>query len=72
MKITKKCDQEYKKCRYELVKKPNKKRNRKFLYNDLASRVIKDCRTAESCNFKINLVSRLHDVITTKEQTVLE
>ena len=31
-----------------------------------------DCRTDESCNFKRNLRFRLHDVINTKEQTVLE
>ena len=31
-----------------------------------------DCRTDESCNFKRNLGFRLHDVINTKEQTVLK
>ena len=31
-----------------------------------------DCRTDESCNLKRNLGFRLHDVINTKEQTVLE
>ena len=30
-----------------------------------------DWRTDESCNIKRNLGFRLHDVITTKEQTVL-
>ena len=31
-----------------------------------------DCRTDESCNLKRNLRFRLHNVINTKEQTVLE
>ena len=31
-----------------------------------------DCRTDESCNLKRNLGFRLHDVIDTKEQTVLK
>ena len=32
---------------------------------------IMDCRTDESCNLKKNLGFRLHDVINTKEQTVI-
>ena len=39
---------------------------------DLALKVIMDCRTDESCNLKRNLGFRLHDVINTKEQTVLK
>ena len=31
-----------------------------------------DCRTDESCNLKRNLEFKQHDVINTKEQTVLE
>ena len=31
-----------------------------------------DCRTDESCNLKRKLGFKLHDVINTKEQTVLE
>ena len=30
-----------------------------------------NCRTDESCNFKRNLGFRLHDIINTKEQTVV-
>ena len=30
-----------------------------------------DCRTYESCNLKRNLELTLHDVINTKEQTVI-
>ena len=40
--------------------------------SDLALKVIMDCRTDESCNLKRNLGFRLHDVINTKEQTVLK
>ena len=39
--------------------------------SDLALNVIMDCRTDESCNLKRNLGFRLHDVISTKEQTVI-
>ena len=38
---------------------------------DLALKVIMDCRTDESCSLKKNLGFNLHDVINTKEQTVL-
>ena len=70
--ITNKYDQKYKKCRYELVNKPKYQPNRRFLLSDLALKVIMDCRTDESCNLKRNLGFKLHDVINTKEQTVLE
>ena len=40
--------------------------------SDLALKVIMDCRTDESCNLKRNLGLRLHNVINTKEQTVLK
>ena len=70
--ITNKYDQVYKKHRYELVNKPKKQPNRRFLRSDLALKVIMNCRTDESCNLKKNLGFRLHDVINTKEQTVLE
>ena len=62
----------YKKHRYELVDKLKKQPNRRFLHSYLALKVIMDCRTDESCNLKRNLGFRLHDVINTKEQTVLK
>ena len=65
--ITNKYDQVY-----ELVNEPKYQPNRKFLRSDLALKVIMDCRTDESCNLKRNLGFRLHDVINTKEQTVLQ
>ena len=67
--ITNKYDQVYKKHRYEVVDKPKKQPNRRFLLSDL---VIMDCRAGESCNLKRNLGFRLHNVISTKEQTVLK
>ena len=50
--ITNKYDQVYKKHRYELVNKPKKQPNRRFLRSDLALKVIMNCRTDESCNLK--------------------
>ena len=69
--ITNKYDKIYKKHRYELVDEPIKQPNRKFLRIDLALKIIMDCRTDESCSLKRNLGFNLHDVINTKEQTVL-
>ena len=42
------------------------------MHSDLALKVILDCRSDESCNLKRNLGFRLHNVINTKEQTVLK
>ena len=61
----------YKKHRYELVDKPKEQPSRRFLLSDLALKVIMDCRTDESCNLKRNLGFKLHDLINTKEQTVI-
>ena len=58
--ITNKCDSLYKKHRYELVDKPKKQPNRRFLRSDLALKVIIDCRTDDSCNLKRNIGFRLH------------
>ena len=70
--ITNKYDQACKKRRYELVNEAKKQPNKRFLRIDLALKIIMDCRTDISCNLKRNLGFRLHDVINTKEQTVLE
>ena len=61
----------YKKHRNELVNNPKKQSNRRFLHSNLVSKIIMDCRTDKSCNLKRNLGFELHDVINTKEQTVL-
>ena len=68
--ITNKYDPVYKKHRYELADKPKKQPDRRFLYSDLALKVIMDCWTDESCNLKRKLGFNLRDVINTKEQTV--
>ena len=57
---------------YELVDKPKKQPNRRFLRSDLAlKKKIMDCRTDQSSSIKRNLAFRLHDVINTKEQTLI-
>ena len=68
--LTNKYDEEYKKCRYEL-NESEKQSHRRFIHVNLALKVILDCRTVESCNFKRNLGFTLHDVINTKEQSVI-
>ena len=70
--ITNKYNQAYKKRRYELVNEAKKQSNSIFLRSDLALKIIMHCRTDKSCNLKRNLGFKLHDVINTKEQTVLE
>ena len=69
--LTKKYDGKYKKCRYEL-NEPTTQPHRRFIHNDLALKIIMDCRTDESCNFERNQGFTLHDVINTKEQTVIK
>ena len=69
--LTNKYSEEYKKCRYELIDDPIKQSNRRFIRNDLVLKIIMDCRTNEWCNLKWNLVFTVHDVINTKEQTVI-
>ena len=70
--IPNKHDQLYKKHRHELVNEPKKQPNRRFSRSDLGLKIIMNCRTAESCNLKRNVGLKLHNVINTKEQTVLE
>ena len=62
----------YKNHRYELVNRPKKRPNRRFLHSNLELKVLMDCGTDESNNLKRNLAFRLHNVINTKEQTVLK
>ena len=69
--VTNKYDKEYRKHKYELIDEPIKQSHRKFIHSDLALKIIMDCRIDESCNLKSNLGLRLHDVINTKEQTVI-
>ena len=69
--VTSKYGKIYKKCRYELVHEPTKQPYRNFLRIDLAKKIIMDCKTDESSNLKRNLGFKLHDVINTKEQTII-
>ena len=50
--ISNKYDKIFKKRRCELVNKPIKQSDRRFLRIDLALKIIMDCRTDESCNLK--------------------
>ena len=45
-------NEKYKKCRYEIMDEPIKQSYRKFICNDLALKIIVDCRTDKSCNLK--------------------
>ena len=50
--VTNKYNKIYKKCRYQLVDKPIKQPNRRFLHINLALKIIMDCRTDKSCSLK--------------------
>ena len=52
--ISNKYNKIYKKSRYELVLKPIKQPNRKFLHIHLALKIIMDCRTDKSSSLKKN------------------
>ena len=68
--LTNKYDEKHKKRRSEL-NESTKQPSRRFIHADLALKIIMDCRTDKSCNLKRNLGFKLHDVINTKEQTVI-
>ena len=69
--ITKKYNKIYKKCRCDLVNKPIRQLDRKLLHIDLALKIIMDCRTDRSYSLKKILGFKLHDVINTKDQTII-
>ena len=69
--ITNKYSKIYKKHRYELVDESIKQPSRRFLHIDLALKIIMDCRTDESCSLKKKLGFKLHDIINTKEQLII-
>ena len=48
--VTSKYNKIYKKGRYELVDKPIKQPNRRFLHINLALKIIMYCRTDKSCS----------------------
>ena len=49
--VTNKYNKIYKKRRYELVDKPIKQPNSRYLHINLALKIIMDCRTDKSCSF---------------------
>ena len=59
-----------KKNRSELNESTNQP-NRRFIHVDLALKIIINSRTDESSKFKRKLWFTVHDVINTKEQTVI-
>ena len=52
--ISNKYNKIYKRRRCELVNKPIKQSNRRFLHTDLALKIIMDCRTDKSFSLKKN------------------
>ena len=69
--VTNKYDKMNKKRKCELVNKPIKQSDRRFLHHDLALKIIMDCRTDKSCSLTKNLGFKLHNVINTREQTII-
>ena len=69
--VTNKYKKIHKKRRCELVDRPIKQSNRRFLHNNLALKTIMDCRTNKPCSLKKNLGFKLHDVINNKEKTII-
>ena len=68
--LSNKYDKGYKKQRSELNESTNQP-HRRFIQVDLALKIIMNSRTDESCKFKKKLGFAVHDVINTKEQTVI-
>ena len=69
--ITNKYNKIYKKRRCESVNKPIKQSDRRFLHIDLALKLIMDCRTDKSWSLKKKPGFKLHDLINTKEQIII-
>ena len=69
--ISNKYDKIHKKRRCDLVNKPIKQPDRRFLHINLALKKIMGCRTDRSCSFFKKLGFKLYDVINTKEQTII-
>ena len=62
----------HRKHRYELVQEPKKQVNRIFIYKKSAIKVIMDCRATSAHEFRIRLGFKQHDVVLTKEQSVVK
>ena len=57
---------------YKLLDEPKIEPNSILSREGLAVKIMMDCRTTEALKFKRKLGFNLHDVINTKEQTLLE
>ena len=68
--LSNKYDKGYKKQRSELNESTNQP-HRRFIQVELVLKIIMNSRTDESCKFKRKLGFAVHDVINTKEQTVI-
>ena len=69
--LTNKYDKQYKKTDLNELNKSTTQSHRRFTHVDLALKVIINSRTDDSCKSKRKLGFTLHDVINTKEQTVI-
>ena len=69
--ISNKYNKIYKKHKCELVNKPIKQSDRRFLLIDLVLKIIMNCRTDKSCSLNKKLGFKLHDVINIKKQTII-
>ena len=69
--ITTKYNSNHRKQRYELIEEPKKQVNKIFISKKLAIKVIMDCRTTSAHKFRIRLIFKQYDFISTKEQPVL-
>ena len=74
--LTNKYIKKYNECKEYKIQRSElnistKQPNRRFIRVELALKIIINCRTDESCNLKRNLGFTLHDVINTKEETVI-
>ena len=61
----------YRKHKYELADETEKQPNRIFINQELETIEIVNCRATEAHKFRIRLRSKQHDVILTKERSVL-
>ena len=68
--LTNQYPKEYKKQRSEL-NRSTEQSNRRFIHVKLALKIIMNSRTDDSCKLKRKLGFTQHDVINTKEQTVI-
>ena len=69
--ITAKYNSNHRKHIYELVEQPKKQCNEIFIDENVAIKVIMDCRITSAHKFRARLGFKQYDVILTKEQSVL-